>query len=30
MAGQWGGGFGRGEWTGISIFGVVPVFVGAI
>ena len=31
MAGQWGGGgSGRGEWTGISIFGVVLVVIGAI
>jgi hypothetical protein len=33
MSGQWGGsghGPGRGEWTGISIFGVVLVVVGAI
>ncbi len=31
MADQWSGGeSGRGEWTGISIFGVVLVVVGAI
>ena len=31
MAGQWGGeGSGRGEWTGISVFGVVLIVVGAI
>jgi hypothetical protein len=31
MSGQWGGGgSGRGEWSGVSIFGVVLVVVGAI
>ncbi len=31
MAGQWrGGGSGRGEWSGISVFGVVLIVVGGI
>lgn len=31
MAGQWnGGGPGRGEWTGVSIFGVILIVVGGI
>ena len=31
MSGQWGGGGpGRGEWTGISVFGIVLIVIGAI